>query len=155
MKRLSENTEKIQEHLFKPGKSGNPAGRPRGARNKATLAALELLEGEAEALTRKAIDAALGGDMTALKMCLERLVPVAKERPVAVTFPTVTSADELPQFTGALLEAVGNGAIDPAQAAAVAKIIDIHRNSLELAEIEKRLQRLEESSNEKGNLRKN
>lgn len=150
---MPEKTGKIQDGRFKPGKSGNPAGRPQGARNKATLAAMELLEGEAQALTRKVIDAALGGDMTALRLCLERLVPVAKERPVAVAFPAMTSAEELPNFTGALLRAVGDGAIDPSQAAAVAKIIEIHRDSLELAEIENRLQRLEKAS-EKSNREK-
>jgi Family of unknown function (DUF5681) len=45
---------------FQPGQSGNPSGRPKGARNKATLAVEALLENEAEALTRKVIDLALG-----------------------------------------------------------------------------------------------
>jgi Family of unknown function (DUF5681) len=39
--------------IFKPGESGNPAGKPKGARNKVTLAIEALLDGEAEALTRK------------------------------------------------------------------------------------------------------
>src|SRR6267378_2403412 len=41
---------------FAPGQSGNPAGRPVGSRNKATLAIDALLDGEGEALTRKAIE---------------------------------------------------------------------------------------------------
>ena len=50
----------------RPGtfRAGNP-GRPPGARNKATLAALALLEGEAEAITRRAIELAKAGDPTA------------------------------------------------------------------------------------------
>ena len=60
---------------FKPGQSGNPLGRPKGARNRATIAAEALLDGEAEALTRKAIELALDGDTTALRLCLERLMP--------------------------------------------------------------------------------
>ncbi|GMG81635.1 hypothetical protein LNKW23_08480 [Paralimibaculum aggregatum] len=35
---------------WKKGISGNPSGRPRGARNHATTAAAALLDGEAEAL---------------------------------------------------------------------------------------------------------
>jgi len=66
---------------FKPGQSGNPRGKPKGARHKATLAALELLDGEAEALTRKAVDLALEGDTTALRLCLERIAPPARMRP--------------------------------------------------------------------------
>jgi hypothetical protein len=48
--------------LFKPGKSGNPQGRPKGARNKTTVATEQLLDGEAEAITKKAIELAKSGD---------------------------------------------------------------------------------------------
>jgi uncharacterized protein DUF5681 len=50
--------------LIKKGRSGNPAGRRLGSRNKATLAAQQLLAGEAEALTCKAVEAAFAGDPT-------------------------------------------------------------------------------------------
>jgi hypothetical protein len=60
---------------FPAGVSGNPAGRPKGSRNKTTLAIEALLEGEAEALTRKAIERALEGDMAALRLCMDRLAP--------------------------------------------------------------------------------
>ena len=56
-----------------PETQGNPAGKPKGVRNRATLAAEALLDGEAEALTRKAVEMALAGDVMALKLCLERL----------------------------------------------------------------------------------
>ena len=57
---------------FEEGQSGNPAGRPKGARNRTTLAMQALLEGEAESLTRKAIEMAQEGDPVALRMCLDR-----------------------------------------------------------------------------------
>src|ERR1700726_1785617 len=41
---------------FEKGRSGNPGGRRRGSRNKATLAAAALLADESEALTRKAVE---------------------------------------------------------------------------------------------------
>ena len=66
---------------FKPGQSGNPKGKPQGSRHKATIAALNLLEGEAQALTRKCIDLAMEGDMGALRLCLERIVCPVKDRP--------------------------------------------------------------------------
>ena len=53
---------------FQPGQSGNPKGKPKGARNRAPLAAEVLLDGEAEALTRKAIELALAGDTVALRI---------------------------------------------------------------------------------------
>ena len=58
---------------FEPGQSGNPSGRPRGSRNATTLALEALLDGQAEALTQKAIDLALTGDMAALRLCLDRI----------------------------------------------------------------------------------
>jgi len=68
---------------FQPGQSGNPTGRPKGARHKTTLAIESLLDGEAEALTRKVIEKAKEGDLAALKLCLDRLLPMRKgTRPV-------------------------------------------------------------------------
>ena len=72
---------------FEPGQSGNPAGRPKGARNRSTVAAEALLDGEAEALTRKAIELALAGDTTALRLCMERLVPPRKDRSTPIALP--------------------------------------------------------------------
>jgi hypothetical protein len=61
----------------RPFQKGNP-GRPRGSCNKATLAARQLLEGRAKAITKKCIELALQGDLIAIKLCLERLVPVVR-----------------------------------------------------------------------------
>ena len=65
---------------FKPGQSGNPDGRPKGARNATTMALEALLDGQANALTQKAIDLALTGDMAALRLCLDRILPPRKDR---------------------------------------------------------------------------
>jgi hypothetical protein len=67
----------IRPGAFRPG---NP-GRPRGARNRTTLACLALLEGKGAALTRKAVELALTGDTVALKLCLERLLPKGRADP--------------------------------------------------------------------------
>ena len=65
----------------KPFKSGN-SGRPKGSLNRVTLAIQSLLDGEGEELTRKAIELAKEGDLTALKLCLERICPPRKSRPI-------------------------------------------------------------------------
>lgn len=152
----TDTTDELQKpHLFKKGQSGNPAGRPPGSRHKATLAAMALLDGESEKLTRMAIEAALGGDMTALRLCLDRIVPPIKERPVNIRLPIVENATDLPKITAALLSAVSRGDIDPGQAVALAKVVDIHRSTMELADIEERLNKLEVSINEKRHFEKN
>ena len=89
---------------FQPGQSGNPSGRPKGARNKATLAVEALLENEAEALTRKVIDLALGGNMAALRLCFERLLPPRRNRGVAFDQPKIECAADALAASGAVLE---------------------------------------------------
>src|SRR5215472_6812054 len=74
---------------FEKGRSGNSAGRRVGSRNKATLAAMALLAGEAEGLTRKAVEAALAGDPMALRLCVERILPRCRERPVEFALPPI------------------------------------------------------------------
>src|SRR6266404_9560943 len=95
--------------LFQKGKSGNPAGRRRGCRNRATLAAEVLLEGEAEALTRKAIELALEGDTTALRLCLERIVPQQKSRAVTFEAPRIDRVEDLAGAIGSIFQEVAGG----------------------------------------------
>src|SRR5688500_12189569 len=113
----AENTEQKQRgRPFVKGESGNPAGKPKGARHKTTLAIEALLEGEAEALTRKAVDLALEGDTTAMRLCFERILPVRKDRPVTFELPTVTTASDAVKAAGALLAAVASGDLTPSEA---------------------------------------
>ena len=73
---------RVRGRPFEKGRSGNPGGRRRGSRNRTTLAAAVLLEGQSEALTRKAVELALAGDPVALRLCIERILPVCRERAV-------------------------------------------------------------------------
>ena len=85
---------------FAKGRSGNPAGRPRGSRNRSTLAAQMLLQGEAEALTRKAVELALGGDVTALRLCLDRLIAPHRERLMPLALPRMREPADLAASDG-------------------------------------------------------
>ena len=141
---ITENTEEKQgSHLYKPGQSGNPAGRPVGSLNKATLAAQTLLDSEAENLTRKCIEAALGGDMTALKLCLERICPVRRERPISVKLPNITDSSDLPMLTGSILNALCNGEVESSHIAVLTALSSTHMRALEMAELDKRIKILE------------
>ena len=130
---------------FKKGQSGNPKGKPKGARNKATLAAEVLLDGEAETITRKAIELAKGGDITALRLCLERILPPRKDRPIAVGLPTVTSVQDLKAAYAAVVRDVANGDLTPDQARVLSDLFESYRRTIETSEIEQRLATLEES----------
>ena len=128
---------------FKPGQSGNPSGRPRGALNKITLAAQALLEGEAEALTRKVVELAKNGNPVALRLCLERLLPSRKDRPINFTLPKIKGAGDLTKALGAILEAVAKGEITPAEGQTLAGILEAYRKVLETADFEARISALE------------
>ncbi len=67
---------------FEKGQSGNPGGRPPGARNRATIIAESLLQGETETITRLAIERAKTGDMAALRLCLDRVAPPLRHRAI-------------------------------------------------------------------------
>ena len=123
--------------------NGNP-GKPRGARHKATQAALGLIDGEGEALTRKAIDMALAGDTVALRLCLERLAPPRKDAPVRFDLPPMEGAGSTAAAMGAILSSVAAGDLTPGEASGLAGLVDAYRKAFETTELEARLKALEE-----------
>lgn len=129
---------------FKKGQSGNPAGKPKGATNLTTRAVRELLDGEAEALTRKAVELALEGDTTALRLCLERVAPPMKDKPIIFDLPEIKSMEDASKAMGALLRAVATGDITPSEAGAVSGIVETFRRTIETADLEQRIAALEE-----------
>jgi Family of unknown function (DUF5681) len=141
-----EKTGEQQTGRFQKGQSGNPSGRPRGARNCATLAAEALLDGEAEALTRKAIEMALEGDPVALRLCIERILPPRKDRPVTFALPQLTCARDASDLMSAVTEAVAAGHITPCEAAEVAKVIDAYVKAHQTAELDDRVASIRQAS---------
>jgi hypothetical protein len=141
-----EQTPKPRKGQFAPGKSGNPEGRPAGSRNKATLAIDALLDGEAAALTRKAITLAKGGDMQALKLCMDRIVPPRRDRPLAFALPPIGSPGDAATAMGALLKATADGELTPLEAGEVAKLVDTYIRTVETNDLTKRIEQLERTA---------
>jgi Family of unknown function (DUF5681) len=137
--------EESQDSRWKKGQSGNPNGRVAGSRNRATLAIEALLEGEGEALTRKAIELAKAGDMQALRLCLDRLVPPRKDSPVTFDLPEMKTLNDAVPAMGALVKAVGEGDLTPAEAAELTKMVQAFAKIIETAELEERVRILEEA----------
>ena len=88
--------------------TGN-TGRPKGSRNKATIAIESLLQGQAEALTQTAIKKALEGDSMALRLCMERIAPAPKDQPVSFSLPKMNDATDASEAAGSVLTAVSDG----------------------------------------------
>jgi hypothetical protein len=128
---------------YKAGQSGNLKGKPKGSLNKTTRAAQELLDGEAQALTRKAVDLAKEGNPVALRLCLERLLPPRKDRPIALKLPQVRGARDVPKALSTILEAVAQGEITPTEARDLGGLVETVRKGIETVEIEARLRALE------------
>ncbi len=126
----------------RPFGPGNP-GKPKGARSRATMAAEALLDGEAEKLTRTAIDKALEGDSVALRLCLERLVPPRKDSPITIELPPITTAGDVVSASAAVLSAVGAGEISPDEAGRVMALLTAHKNIVETGDLESRIAALE------------
>ena len=122
--------------------TGN-AGRPKGARNKKTIAITSLLEGQAEALTQTAVTKALEGDSVALRLCIERIAPAPKDQPVTFNLTKMHNAMDASEVAGSVLTAVSDGELTPIEATRVMSLTDSYRRTLELTEIEQRLQALE------------
>jgi hypothetical protein len=133
----------VRGRPFEKGRSGNPAGRPRGSTNRATKSAAFMLDGEAEALTRKAVELALGGDASALRLCLERILAPRRGRPVQLALPPIRNAADIAGTMGAITAAAACGDITPGEAAELAKVVDTLVRSIETSDFDRRLQMLE------------
>ncbi len=129
---------------FPKGRSGNPRGRPPGARNAATMLAEQLLDGEAETLIRKAIQKAKQGNLPALRMCLDRILPSRRELPVHFMLPELGSASDAATAMAAIANAVACGELTPAEAGELCKLVETYVRTIEASDIERRLQALEE-----------
>ena len=121
---------------------GNP-GRPKGARHRSTQAVEQLLEGEADSLTRKAVELALEGDTVALRLCLERIAPPRKDRTVQFDLPSVKRAADAVEASRAVIAAVASGELSPAEGAHVMQLVETYRKTLETSELEARIEALE------------
>ena len=143
---MHENTGRKQGTRFKPGKSGNPAGKPKGSRNAATRAMEALLDGESEALTRKAIELAKDGDMQALRLCLDRILPPRKDRPLTFALPAIAGTNDAAAAMSSILAAVSSGDATPGEAAEVSKLIDSYVRAVEATELHERITRLERAA---------
>jgi hypothetical protein len=102
-----------------------------------------LLDGQAAALTQKAIELALAGDLTALRICLDRILPPRKDRPVTFDFPMITTIAEAATTMSSILAAVAAGEITPAEAAEISKLVDTYVKAVEATELAERISRLE------------
>ena len=138
-----ETTDPKHGARWQRGQSGNPSGRPKGARHAALMALDSIGAGAAADVMEAVVDAAKAGDMRAADILLRRLWPERKGRPLMVDLPSITGAADLPAAVGAVVQAVATGDLTPEEGQAIAGILETQRRAIETADLSSRIEALE------------
>ena len=102
---------------FQPGLSGNPAGRPPGARNKVNRAMEPVFQANGEAIIERLVEHAKAANPVALRLCVDRLVPLGKHRQVGFQLPPMEKSDDVRAAIATIHAALGDGDISSGEAA--------------------------------------
>jgi len=141
---MAENSAKKQRGKpFEKGQSGNPRGKPKGARHRTTILAEKLMADDAEAVVTAVIEAAKSGDMQAARIILDRICPPRKDSPLTFALPKIESAADAANAMSAIIVAVAAGEMSPGEATEIARLIESFTKARELGELEARLAALE------------
>lgn len=124
---------------FQPGNKLSK-GRPPGSRNKRTIL-LEALEGDSVKIIQSIARRALKADPTAMRVCMERLLPVSRTR---FKLGPVETPAHLTSATSDVTQAISQGDLSAREGESVARVIETQRRNLELQSIEDRVKVLEE-----------
>jgi len=129
---------------FKPGVSGNPLGKEKGTLNRRTKLA-ELLVPHAVEILNKVVEMAKNGDINALKICVERLVPKIKNETIDFQFSQqdLNSTNGLLNYGTEIISAVTDQKITPEQGQSLISIIETQRKLIETADLARRLTEME------------
>ena len=130
---------------FKPGQSGNPAGRPAGSKNKATLMLEGMIEGRLAEVVEATVDSAVKGRQGSQKIIFDQYKAVTREKTVTIDLPEMETPQDLVVGHARIVAAIGRGEITPDQAVKIAQVLDSQRRAFDSAEVERRLAELEEA----------
>ena len=128
---------------FQKGTSGNPSGRPKGTIDKRALLRL-MLEPHAIELIATLVNQAREGNMQAMKLIIERIIPPARENPVELQLPELTDAEACSLAQAKIVMAVTNGQLMCSEANAISSLVENRRKALETYDLANRLSALEE-----------
>jgi hypothetical protein len=148
-------THRTPDGRFEPGQSGNPFGRPRGARNRTTLAVEAVLDDRAADFVNRIIDSTQHGSFPAMRMCLDRVCPPRRGRPVVVDLPPLRTPEDVEAAATAIVADAACGDLTPHEAVEFFRVIEAYRRTIfgvqqmkRLAELEKRLAAQERAGKE-------
>ena len=131
---------------FAAGNRANPSGRPKGALNKATILAQELIDNEGELIVRKALELAKSGDSSALKLVMDRLLPPRKDKIIEFQLPQINNGQDASAAMAQVIEGVSAGELTPQEGDSLAKLIESAARLAEISILEARVAALEATS---------
>ena len=102
-----------------------------------------LLDGEAERLARKVVEMAFAGDTVAMRLCLERILPPRRERPVRFNLPKLQSPSDAAAAMAAIAAGVADGNLTPSEAGELSKLVDAYVKALDASDFDQRLRAIE------------
>lgn len=142
---ISANAEKMQgNQKFQKGYSGNPKGKIKGTRNKATLIAERLLQGELETICRRLLQEAVEGNMQAIKMILDRLLPLKRSIPIVVELPKLENSSDALNAIAFVTMAVSRGDLSIDDGEALSRMIEVYIRAIEAHDYETRISKIEQ-----------
>jgi hypothetical protein len=128
---------------FQKGQSGNPVGRTPGSRNRRTLLAEQLLDGHAEMVVQRLFQLVEKGDPAALRLCMERISPRLRDRPVQFELPAIETPADAAAAMAAITAGAADGTLTAAEAADLARMVQAFANTLAVNDHERRIAELE------------
>jgi len=143
MDELHNQPHKENPHLFKQGQSGNPAGRPKGARNKLTILLETLKAGDLEAMMRKAIELGKGGSVPAMRLVVNIILNAVRVEPASVDLPELKTAADVLAAMQKVASGVGAGELTATQGADLARIFDLLLQALGHLDLDQRMRAFE------------
>lgn len=130
---------------FTKGQSGNPCGKKPGTLNRRTQLS-KLLEPHAEKLINKTVELALEGDVNALRLCIERLIPKSTSQPIQFEFNAIDleNINNLSLLGKTIISSVSSGFILPEEGQKLMDIVDSQRKLIEHVDMSRKLDEISE-----------
>jgi hypothetical protein len=101
-----------------------------------------LLDDKAEQLTAKLIEMALGGDVTALRLCADRILPARKDRPIELNLPPTETVKQTADAMGTVCTAIAEGQITPSEGEALSNVLLAQQAIRVKADLESRMEEI-------------
>ncbi len=124
-------------------------GRPPGSPNKLTNEARKILDDHKVPLIRTCIAAGLKGDMKAMMMCLDRLIPLRRQPTPNLNFPPTKTIADIALAYSALARKIARGKCPAAEAQVIADVLKAQLDLILLNSLEPRLRELEKFQQKK------